>query len=73
MELEGTLGCESKKGRSQECRRCSNVNQLPEMGLALLQHCGTASMATKGRSVSNVMLPVMRSMKKKRFENAALK
>lgn len=64
---------ESKKERSQECRRCSDVNQLTEVGLALLQHCGTASMATKGRRMSNVMFPVMGSVKKERFEIAALK
>lgn len=73
----GTGGClwltESKKGRSQECRRCSDVNQLTEMGLALLQHCGSASMATKGRRMSSVTFPLTGSVKEKTFDSAALK
>lgn len=63
---------ERKKGRSQENRRCSDINQLMEMGLAMLKHCGTASMATTGRRISIVLFSVVGSVKKKRFENAAL-
>lgn len=54
MELEDTFA--RLKARKSGVLRSEPVY---EDGCMLLQHCGTASMATKERRMSKIMFPIM--------------
>lgn len=65
MELEDTFA--RLKARREAARSAGKLRSEPayEDGCMLLWHCGTASMATKERRMIKIMLPGMRSMRKK--------
>lgn len=65
MELEDTFS--RLKARREAVRSAGVLRSEPayEDGCLLLQHCGTASMATKERRMSKIMFPMMGSMRKK--------